>query len=300
MIDATKAIALGVLTLSVNILLTGVKIAAGVLGQSHALIADGIESAGDILTSMATWIGFRLSLRPPDSTHPFGHGRIESLAGLFSGTCLIVAAATIAWSSILGIRSPDPEAPEWFTLPVLVAVVATKWFLASLVMRMGRDIDSRAIEGDARHHLSDAATSAAAAIGISISLAGGPGWETADDYAALLSCAIIVLNGSIIAKRSLHEILDGNVPGTIEDEVRRLASSVPGVAAIEKCRIRKSGTDIFVELHVGVHGDTTVREGHLVGHQVKDHIMDGNPRVLDVVVHLEPFPPPQDTPRGFC
>jgi cation diffusion facilitator family transporter len=291
MIDASKAIALGALGLAVNVVLTAVKITAGILGHSHALVADGIESAGDILTSLATWIGFRLSLRPPDSTHPFGHGKIESLAGLFSGLCLIIAAAAIAWSAILEIASPTREAPEWFTLPVLVAVVAAKWFLARLVMRFGREIDSRAIEGDARHHLSDAATSAAAAVGISISLAGGPGWETADDYAALLACAVIVLNGTLVAKRSLHEILDGNVPAPLEDEMRQLASAVPGVAAIEKCRIRKSGTGIFVELHVGVHGDTTVRQGHLVGHRVKDHIMAANPRVLDVVVHLEPSTP---------
>jgi cation diffusion facilitator family transporter len=287
MIEVGKTAALGLLTLCVNIVLMAVKISVGLVGNSYALVADGIESAADIFTSLVTWIGFQLSLRPPDENHPFGHGRIESLAGLFAGAALLAAAGVIAWHSVLEIRTPH-HAPEWFTLPVLLIVVAVKWILSRQIHKLGRDIDSRALEGDAWHHLSDSITSAAAAIGIAIALIGGGGWEAADDYAALLACGIIVISGSLIAKRSLHDVLDGNVSEHHNADIRALALEIPGVVDIEKCRLRKSGVGLFVELHVLVRGETTVREGHEIGHAVKDHLLTKNPRILDAVIHLEP------------
>ncbi len=288
MIDVGKTLALALLSLCVNIVLMAVKIAAGIAGNSYALVADGIESAADIFTSLVTWVGFRMSLRPPDANHPFGHGRIESLAGLFAGLSILAAAGFIAWSAFLEIRTPQ-HGPEWFTLPVLLFVVAVKWAVAIVIRRMGREIDSRAIESDAWHHLSDALTSGAAAIGISIALVGGKGWEQADDYAALAACVIITINGTRIAARSLHEMLDGNVPEDLVSSIRARAREVVGVVEIEKCRVRKSGIGLFIELHVCVSGDTTVREGHRIGHAVKDHLRSYNPRILDVVVHLEPM-----------
>ena len=288
MIDLAKTMALGLLSLCVNIVLMAVKIAAGIAGNSYALVADGIESAGDVFTSLVTWVGFRMSLRPPDENHPFGHGKIESLAALFAGLSLLAAAGFIAWNSVIEIQTPH-HAPEWFTLPVLLAVVAVKWAVSVIIRRMGEEVDSRAIEGDAWHHLSDALTSGAAAVGISIALIGGKGWQQADDYAALAACGIIVVNGTRIASRALHDMLDGNVSEDLVLTIRDLARDVAGVVEIEKCRVRKSGIGLFVELHVCVTGETTVREGHRIGHEVKDHLLASNPRILDVVVHLEPL-----------
>lgn len=290
MIDAGKALAVGLLTLCVNIVLMAVKISVGLVGNSYALVADGIESAGDILSSLITWVGFQLSLRPPDEDHPFGHGKIESLAGLFSAGALLVAAGVIAWSSVLEIRTPH-HAPAWFTLPVLIGVVLVKVVLSCMVAKLGDAVDSRALEGDAWHHRSDAITSAAAAIGITIAFIGGPGWEAADDYAALFACGIIVFNGFFIGRNALHEVLDGKVSNGLSEMLRARAHEVPGVENIEKCRVRKSGIGIFAELHVQVDGDTPVREGHRIGHQVKAHIQAGHPQVVDLIVHLEPSGP---------
>ncbi|HVE15753.1 MAG TPA: cation transporter dimerization domain-containing protein, partial [Chthoniobacterales bacterium] len=150
--------------------------------------------------------------------------------------------------------------------------------------------DSRALEGDAWHHRSDAITSGAAAIGITIALIGGKGWETADDYAALLACGVIVVNGGLIIRGALHEVLDGNVNAVVNEEMRSLAAEVEGVRGIEKCRVRKSGIGMFVELHLLVDGDTPVREGHRIGHAVKDHMRAVKPQIVDVIVHLEPAP----------
>lgn len=287
MIDAKKTLAIAILTVCVNIVLMAVKIVVGIVGNSYALVADGIESGADIFSSLVTWAGFQYSLRPPDENHPYGHGKVESLAGLFSGLALIAAAGVIAWNSILEIRTPH-HVPEWFTLPVLIGVVLVKVVLSKIISKLGASVDSRALEGDAWHHVSDAITSGAAAIGIVIALIGGQAYAAADDWAALLACFIIVANGFLIAKRSLHEVLDGNVTAEVAEKYRHEAATVPGVRNIEKCRVRKSGVSLFLELHVWVDGSLTVHEGHRIGHDVKDHLRLKFPNVQDAVIHIEP------------
>jgi cation diffusion facilitator family transporter len=287
--ETGKAVGLGILTILINVMLMLVKIVTGILGNSYALIADGIESAADIFTSLITWMGFHLSLRPPDDKHPFGHGKIESLAGVFSGTALLLAAVAIAVQSVREILTPH-HSPEWFTLPVLIAVVITKEFLSRKISTFATALDSRALEGDAWHHRSDALTSGAAAIGISVALIGGPAWAVADDWAALVACGIIVANGIRILQRSLHDTLDGRVDAAIVEALHARAMEVDGVAHTEKCRVRKSGMQYFAELHVQVDGEMSVLAGHRIGHDVKEALLEAFPELLDVVIHLEPSP----------
>lgn len=287
MIDASKTLGVAILIVVINIVLMTVKIVVGIVGNSYALVADGIESAADIFSSIIAWAGFQYSLRPADENHPYGHGKVESLAGLFSGGALIAAAGVIAWHSIAEIRAPH-HVPEWFTLPVLIGVVVVKIFLSKMITKVSENIDSRALEGDAWHHISDAITSGAAAIGIVIALIGGEAYAAADDWAALIACCVIVTNGFLISKRSLHEVLDGQVDAEISDTFRRDAAEVEGVVNIEKCRVRKSGVNLFMELHVWVDGSMTVSKGHQIGHAVKDHLKQKHPTLMDVHVHIEP------------
>jgi cation diffusion facilitator family transporter len=287
MVASGKAIGLGILAVCVNMVLMLIKIVAGMWGNSQALIADGIESAGDIFTTLITWTGFQYSLRPADDNHPYGHGKIESLTGLFSGTALLVAAGVIAYHSIQEILAPHAT-PAWYTLPVLVGVVVVKELLFRRVFSLGSEMESQALLGDAWHHRSDAITSGAAAVGITVALMGGPGYEMADDCAALLACVIIVFNGARIIRPSLQDVLDTHVSGEFEESTRQRAEEVPGVVAIEKCRIRKSGIGYLVDIHVQVNGSMTVREGHEIGHAVKARLMESQPRITDVTVHLEP------------
>jgi cation diffusion facilitator family transporter len=282
-----QVLGLGILAICINIALMIIKIGVGLLGNSYALVADGIESASDIFSSLITWAGFQLSLRPADDSHPYGHGKIESLAGVFSGGALLAAAAFIAYQSILEIRTPH-HAPAWFTLPVLIGVVIVKWFLSRRVLSIGDTLDSNALKGDAWHHFSDAITSAAAAIGITIALIGGKGYESADDWAALGACVIIVVNGGLILKRSFHDVLDGNVPNTIYESIRSQAVSVSGVENTEKCRIRKSGIDLFVEMHLRVDPLMAVADAHKISHEVKALLISQNARIKDVTIHIEP------------
>ena len=291
MSDAKEITGLWLITMLTNLALMLVKIITGAVGNSYALIADGIESASDIVVSMITWAGFYLSLRPPDRNHPFGHGRLESLTGIFSGAALIFAAVTIAVMSITEIRTPH-HSPAWFTLPVLLGVVAAKELLARRIQSAADARESRALEGDAWHHRSDAITSGAAAIGIGIALAGGERFAAADDWAALVACAVILTNGFRIIARSLHENLDGRVDTQVIDAITTHAAAVAGVRAIEKCVARKSGVLYFAELHVEVDPELTISDGHRIGHDVKDHLLTAMPRLADVVIHLEPHGAP--------
>jgi cation diffusion facilitator family transporter len=281
---------LGMLAICVNVVLMIVKIGVGLVGNSYALVADGIESASDIFSSLITWAGFQISLKPPDEDHPFGHGKFEALAGMFSGVALLAAAGVIGYNAVVEIRTPH-HAPAWFTLPVLIVVVIVKEVLSRKVLTAGTSLDSSALKGDAWHHRSDAITSAAAAIGITIALIGGQGYEPADDWAALAACIIIVINGVLIFQGSLHNVLDGRVSSELEASVRSVAETTPGILNTEKCRIRKSGIDLFVEIHVRVDPSISVFEGHQLGHHVKDRMHATNPRIRDVIVHIEPARP---------
>jgi cation diffusion facilitator family transporter len=273
--------------MAVNVVLAIVKIVTGVVGNSYALIADGIESTTDIVSSLVVWTGLKISSLPPDEDHPYGHGKAESMAGIVVALALLAAAVFIAIQSLREIITPH-HAPAWFTLLVLALVIGTKETLYRFVFKVGDELTSTAVKGDAWHHRSDAITSAAAFIGISIALIGGKGYESADDWAALLACAVILFNGYRIFRAALNEIMDAAPPDPLQTQIRQLASSVPGVVRIEKCRARKSGLGLFVEIHIEVDGTLSVQRGHEIAHQVSDHLKSSALSIQHVVAHVEP------------
>ena len=273
--------------LFVNALLAVGKIVSGVVGHSYALIADGIESTLDIFGSVVIWGGLKFAARPPDATHPYGHGKAEPLAAAIVAVAVLGAAIGLAVESVREILTPH-HAPAPWTLLVLVAIVVTKELLFRYVARVGERFGSTALNTDAWHHRSDAITSVAAFIGISIALIGGDGWEPADDWAALFACAFIAYNGVRLFLPALHEIMDTAPRGEMADNVRGTAAKVPGVCGVEKCLLRKMGLYYYVDLHVGVDGAISVRDGHDIAHEVKSAIQAMDPRIADVLVHVEP------------
>ncbi len=273
--------------MAVNAALAALKIIAGVFGNSYALIADGIESTSDIVTSLVIWGGLRVAISPADDQHPYGYGKAEALAGIVAALALLGAAAMIAIQSVREILTPH-HLPHWSTLIVLILVVAIKEALARWVGKIGADVESTSLQADAWHHRSDALTSVAAFIGITIGLAGGPGYEPADDWAALAACLIITYSGFRLMRMAVRDLLDAAPPKHFEERVRELAVGVKGVCAVEKCRIRKSGTSYFVEIHVEVDGMATVQEGHDIGGRVRS-VLRGSPlRIADAFIHIEP------------
>ncbi len=282
--------------MAVNILLAIIKIVTGIVGNSYALIADGIESTTDIVSSLVVWTGLKISALPADEEHPYGHGKAEPIAGIIVAFALLAAAVFIAIQSVREIHTPH-HAPAWFTLLVLALVILTKETLSRFVLKVGAELASTAVQGDAWHHRSDAITSAAAFVGISIALIGGKGFESADDWAALLACLIIFFNGYRIFRAAFNEIMDAAAPEPLQKEIRETAAAVKGVVLIEKCRTRKSGLGVFVEIHVEVDGDLTVRRGHEIAHDVSDSLMKSPFPIQHVTVHIEPAPPPKPAPQ---
>src|SRR5437762_2448947 len=271
----------------VNVLLATAKVAAGLVGNSYVLIADGIESVLDIGGSAVIWGGLKFASRPPDATHPYGHGKAEPLAAGIVALGVLAAALGLAIQSAREIFLPH-HAPAPFTLIVLIVVVPVKEFLYRSVIHLGKNVESTAVQTDAWHHRADAMTSIAAFVGISIALIGGERWQSADAWAALFACAIIGTNGYRLLFPALHEMLDTAPRGEIVAVIKKGAISVPGVLDVEKCLVRKMGLSFYVDLHVGVDGEISVRDGHHIAHQVKDAIKQTDSRIADVLVHVEP------------
>lgn len=282
------AIRTTVLGIIVGVILIVVKGVAGYIGHSYALIADATESGADILSSLLLWLGLRISLKEPDEEHPYGHGKAEPLAAIAVALFLVGAAVWIGYNSVKFISTPH-QIPAGFTLWVLILVIAVKESLYRYVYSVGKRINSQAVKADAQHHRSDAFTSVAAFIGISIAIIGGEGYEGADDWAALIAAVFILYNAVGILRPALAEVMD-TAPGEhIVREVTTIAESVPEVKAIEKCYVRKMGFDYFVDIHVEVDGDLTVREGHVISGKVKDVLKKSKLRISNALVHIEPY-----------
>lgn len=275
------------LGIAINAALAITKGVAGVVGNSYALIADAIESASDIVSSLVVVFGIKMAGKPADENHPYGHGKFEPLAGAVVALILFGAAALITIESIREIATPH-HAPAPFTLLVLVGVISVKELLFRTVLATSAEINSIALKSDAWHHRADAITSAAAFVGISIAVIGGPGYESADDYAALLAAVIIAINAGLLLKPALLELIDTAPDPSIAATIREVACRVPGVLGTHKCHVRKVGFDYFVDLDVLCDPDSSIREGHEVAHNVGEAIHATLPEISKVLVHVEP------------
>ncbi len=269
----------------INLLLAAAKCFAGIAGHSFALVADGIESLGDVVSSSVVAFGLWFSIRPPDEDHPYGHGKAEPIAAIAVSLALAAAGVLIAAESISEIRTPH-QLPAAYTLGVLICVVLLKLLLSRYVRSVGTAIESTAVKADAWHHLSDAITSGLAFIGISIGLITQN--PAADDWAALAASPIIIFNGLRLLRAPVAELLDAAPPKEVELQVRQIAGSVAGVVDLEKCFVRKTGFRYYVDLHVLVAEHLTVRESHSLGHAVEAEVLNHMPQVSRVLVHIEP------------
>ncbi len=274
--------------MAVNVVLSGTKLAAGIAGHSHALVADAVESFADIFSSLIVWRGLVVAAAPADEDHPYGHGKAEPIASAIVAAMLLGAALWIALKACSEILEPH-RSPAPFTLIVLVVVVVVKEGLFRFVSREGRAVDSTAVKTDAWHHRSDAITSVAAGVGISVALIGGRGFEAADDVAAIAAAGVIAWNGWHLLRPALNELMDTAPGHEVIDQIRQIATATSGVGRVEKCFVRKVGYQYFVDMHVEVDPQMTVLRSHEIAHAVKDKIRAVVPAVTDVLVHIEPL-----------
>jgi cation diffusion facilitator family transporter len=264
-----------------------VKLITGVVGNSYALVADAIESVADVFSSLVVMGGLRISVRDADERFPFGYGKAEPLSAVVVGLVLVAAAAGIAIEAVREIRVPH-HSPEPYTLAVLLAVVVVKEVLHRRVSRIGRETGSTAVAGDAWHHRSDALTSAAAAIGITVALVGGPEWAQADAWAALVAAGVILWNGTGILRPAVADLMDRTPEEPVLDEIEAAARSVSDVRRIETLKVRKSGLSLFVDIHVEADPEMSLHDAHVVSGKVKTSILRRVPTVRGVLVHMEP------------
>ena len=270
-----------------NAALAILKWLVGIFGNSYALIADAIESTADIFSSVLVLLGLKIANKPADENHPYGHGRIEPLITFLVVAFLVTSATIIAYESIINISTPH-EGPKAYTLIFLGAIIIWKEISYRFVMKKSKETNSSSLKADAWHHRSDAVTSVAAFIGISIAIYMGKGYESADDWAALFASGFILYNSYQIFRPALGEIMDEHVYDDLIEDIRKVSITVNGVHGTEKCFIRKAGMKYHVDLHAIVDGTITVREGHVIAHQLKDTLREEIPQLGHVLIHIEP------------
>lgn len=281
---AVRAAQLGVV---VNVLLASAKLVGGLIGHSYALVADAAESAFDLFGSLAVWTGVRIADRDPTDEYPFGFGKAEALAGATVAMLLLVASVGIAVASVHEIRTPH-HAPAPWTLGVLAVVIVVKELMTRRVQRIALAEGSAALAADAQHHRSDMLTSIAAFVGISVALAGGVGWESADDWAALGAAGIIAWNGVALMRRAVSDLMDRVAAPDVVQSIRHAAVSVDDVRAVEKLAVRRAGRGYWVDIHVEADPQLSLEAAHIVSGKVKWAIRATTPHVLGVLVHMEP------------
>ena len=276
------------LGLAVNAVLVVVKLLAGILGNTYALVADAAESTTDIFSSIIVWVGLHISALPADEDHPFGHGKAEPIAAAVVALMLIGAAAGIAIVAFREVGAPGPS-PAPFTLWIAGGVIVLKEVLFRRVKAVGREEGSVAVEADAWHHRSDAISSGAAFVGIGLALLGGPRFVAADDWAAIVAAVVILANGVRILRPAIHDLMDRMPGDEIVEPVSSAARSTSGVLAIEKLKVRRTGTGYHIDLHVQADPSLSLHDAHILSGRVKSAIREAVPRVLGVLIHMEPY-----------
>lgn len=270
-----------------NTALAIIKGTAGFFGNSYALIADAIESTADIFSSFLVLFGIKYANRPPDDNHPYGHGRAETLVTFIVVGFLITSATVIAYESVQNIRTPH-DAPKAWTLIVLGAIILWKEISFRIVIKRSKETKSTSLKADAWHHRSDAITSVAAFIGISVALLYGKGYESADDWATLFASGFILYNSYLIFRPALGEFMDEHTHDEVVDDIREVAAQVTGILGTEKCLVRKAGMIYHVDLHATVNAKISVREGHRLSHNLQDALRDNIPGLGNILIHIEP------------
>jgi cation diffusion facilitator family transporter len=271
-----------------NACLVFVKIFAGIIGHSNALIADGVESSADIFSSLIVWMGLSIAARPADEDHPYGHGKAEPLAAAVVSLMLLGAAIGISIIAIRDIRTPH-LLPAPFTLFVAAGVIIVKEILYRRVSRVAKEVGGTAIVADAWHHRADAISSLAAFIGISVALIGGRGWEAADDWAALVAAGVVAVNGIRTLKPAISGLMDEAPDRSVKERVLHAATEVDGVRSVENLNVRGSGLGFYVDVHVKMDPTLTLEDAHEIAAKVKYAVLAAVPSVVGVLVHMEPY-----------
>jgi len=273
--------------LLINIALVCIKFAAGYLGRSQALTADAIHSLTDTATDFAVIAGSHFWSRPPDESHPYGHRRLETLVTVFIGFMLAAAGLGIGWDAVSALHDKHAAPPGWIALLAAMVSIVTKEALYRWTAMAGEKIKSPALAANAWHHRTDAISS----IPVLIAVGGAlifPSWSFLDLVGAVV-VSIFVLHAALkIIWPGISELIDAGAPREIQKKITDIAGHHPGVLEVHKVRTRYISTSLLVDMHIVVNGSISVREGHAIADEVELSIMDDIPRILGVIIHVDP------------
>ncbi len=271
-----------------------IKITAGMMGHSTAVVADGFESAGDVFASGLVFLGLTLAARPPDWNHPYGHGRAETVTGLFVGFMLALAGVAISANALRIIATAKPGTPPAplapFVIWPLIGSAVTKGVLSGVKFHYGRRIGSAALLADAWNDSVDILSAMAALVAVSFAILLPHRFLTADHWGAFAVGLIVIFTGIRVTRDTTLQLMDTMPDSQSMALVRDTALSVPGVRGVEKCYARKTGLQYHVDLHLEVDPEITVRQSHEIATQVRIVIKETLSWVADVLVHVEPAP----------
>lgn len=273
----------------VSAVLAAVKIFVGWLAGSTAVMADGFESAGDVVSSGIVLFGFVVASKPPDANHPYGHGRVEMLTGLAVGAILGLAGLGICAHSLARTFEVYPP-PAAFGLWPLIGSVAAKGVLSRMKFRCARRIDSAALVADAWNDLVDILSGLTAMTALGLTLYDPQRFLAADAWGGFAVGLIVIFLAITVVRGTSWQLMDTMPDEALMSRIRSVAREVPGVRGVEKCYARKTGLQYHVDLHLGVDPDITVRASHEIASQVRLRLRQSLEWVADVLVHIEPTP----------
>jgi len=282
---AVRRVTLG--GLAVNLLLSVLKMAAGIFGCSQAMVADAVHSLSDSMTDIAILLGVRFWSAPPDERHPYGHWRIETLITTAIGVVLIVVAFGITVKSMQKIHAGDAVSPAWFTFWAAILSMGAKEWLYQWTARTGRRLGSSAVTANAWHHRSDAMSSIPAAAAI-LTARLNPALAYVDQIGAVVVSVFVLHAAWKIIKPAAGDLLDEGASEQLLKTIRTLSEGIEGVSSVHAIRTRKVGPGYHLDLHVLVSPDYSVRRGHDIASAVKYALLNETPDIRDVVVHIEP------------
>lgn len=285
-------------SVAVNSALAIGKIAAGLTCASQTILADGLHSASDLLTDAAVLAGLRVSQKPADRSHPYGHRRFSTLVAMFVGATLLGAGAWIAYSAVVALHDSPPMVRADLPFAVAVAAIPIKELLYQLTRRVARREGDLSLLANAWHHRSDAFTSIAAAIGLGGVLLGGPGWRMLDSLTALVLSAFLVVIAARVIVSSAEELIDRAPGERTLSRIRDAMGRTRGVVSFHAIRARKVGGKVEMDVHVQVDPQLTVREGHDIATAVKRAVMEADANIVEAIVHVEPTDRPGEAPQS--
>ncbi len=273
------------------------KILIGWIGRSTSVVADGVESAGDVVASAIVLFGLMIAARPPDEKHPYGHGRFEMLTGLAVGVILGVGGIGICVRSLDKLTELHPP-PAFYTVWPLLASIVLKGTMSTLKFRVGRRIQSAALVADAWNDMVDILSALAALTALSLTLYDPNRFIFADHFGGFAVGVIVCFTAIRVVRDTSLQLMDTMPDQQLMDRIRDVTLKVPGVYGVEKCYARKTGFQYHVDLHLELDPDMTVRESHELAHAVRLQIMEALDWVADVLVHVEPSPARTDVGSG--